>query len=59
MPVRPGPPSWDGTAGAVWAQGGRPRVVFRFEIADGRIVSIEMLADPAQLDRLDLKILDA
>ncbi|HYU66730.1 MAG TPA: RNA polymerase subunit sigma-70, partial [Jatrophihabitantaceae bacterium] len=48
----------DGTAGLVWARGGRPRVVFAFTVADGTIVGIEMLADPERLGELDLVILD-
>jgi RNA polymerase sigma factor (sigma-70 family) len=47
----------DGGAGAVWAPGGRPRVVFGFTIADGRIVAIDLLADPDRLDRLELTVL--
>ena len=47
----------DGAAGAVWAPGGRPRVVFGFTIAGGRIVEIELLADPERLRQLDLEIL--
>ncbi len=48
----------NGTAGPVWAPGGRPRVVFGFTIARGKIVEIELVADPERLDRLDLAILD-
>jgi hypothetical protein len=48
----------DGAAGAVWAPGGRPRVVFGFTIAGGKIIEIEMVADPERLRRLDLAILD-
>ena len=47
----------DGAAGAVWAPGGQPRVVFGFTIAGGRIVEIEVLADPERLRQLDLEIL--
>jgi RNA polymerase sigma factor (sigma-70 family) len=47
----------NGAPGAVWAPGGRPRVVFAFTIADGKIVGIELLADPERLRRLDLAIL--
>ncbi len=47
----------DGAPGAVWAPGGQPRVVFAFTIARGKIVAIEILADRARLDRLDLAIL--
>jgi RNA polymerase sigma-70 factor (ECF subfamily) len=54
--ARPAP--IDGAAGAVWAQGGRPRVVFGFTIAGGKIVGIDVLADPARLRRLDVALLD-
>jgi SnoaL-like domain len=47
----------DGAPGAVWAPGGRPRVVFAFTIADGRIVAIDLLADPERLDGLELTVL--
>ena len=47
----------DGSAGAVWAPGGRPRVVFGFTITNGKIVRIDMLADPTRLGELDLVIL--
>jgi RNA polymerase sigma-70 factor (ECF subfamily) len=48
----------DGLAGAVWAPGGKPRVVFGFTVEAGRIVEIELLADPDLLSRLDLAFLD-
>jgi RNA polymerase sigma factor (sigma-70 family) len=48
----------DGTAGAVWAQGGQPRVVFDFTIRHGKIVGIEMIADPVRLGELDLVFVD-
>ena len=48
----------DGAVGAVWAPGGRPRVVFGFTITRGKIVQIDMLADPARLGQLDLTVLD-
>jgi len=47
----------NGAAGAVWAPGGRPRVVFGFTIAGEKIVAIAMVADPARLGRLDLTVL--
>jgi RNA polymerase sigma-70 factor (ECF subfamily) len=47
----------NGSAGAVWAPGGRPRVVFNFTIADGKIVAIDLLADPERLRELDLVVL--
>jgi len=43
-------------AGAVWASGGRPRVVFTFTITGGRITAIELVADPERLRHLDLAI---
>jgi RNA polymerase sigma-70 factor (ECF subfamily) len=43
-----------GAPGAVWAPGGRPRVAFGFTIAAGRIVAIELLADPARLSQIEL-----
>jgi hypothetical protein len=42
----------------VWAPGGRPRVVFGFTITRGKIVEINMLADPERLRQLDLTILN-
>ena len=44
----------DGAPGAVWAPGGRPRVAFAFTVTDGRIVRIDLLADPERLARLEL-----
>src|SRR5215211_7595375 len=55
--VRARPALVDGAAGAVWAPGGRPRVVFGFTIADGRIVAIDLLADPERLDAMRLTVL--
>ena len=48
----------NGGAGLAWAPGGRPRVVFDFTIAAGRIVAIDLLADAERLQQLDVKILD-
>jgi RNA polymerase sigma-70 factor (ECF subfamily) len=39
----------DGSVGAVWAPGGQPRVVFAFTIVSGKIVEIDLLADPKRL----------
>jgi RNA polymerase sigma-70 factor (ECF subfamily) len=47
----------NGTAGAVWAPGGTPRVAFRFSFTRDRIVGIELVADPAGLGRLELVVL--
>ena len=46
----------NGAAGAVWAQGGRPRVVFGFTISGGKIIAIDLVADPERLERLELEI---
>jgi RNA polymerase sigma factor (sigma-70 family) len=48
----------DGAAGLVWAPGGVPRVAFGFTIADGRIVAIDVVADPERLSRLQVALLD-
>jgi RNA polymerase sigma factor (sigma-70 family) len=48
----------NGAVGAVWAPGGRPRVVFSFTIKGGKVVEIELLADPERLGRLDLVVLN-
>jgi RNA polymerase sigma-70 factor (ECF subfamily) len=44
----------DGAPGAVWTVDGRPRVVFLFTVANGKIVAIDMLADPEVTERLEL-----
>jgi hypothetical protein len=36
----------------------RPRVVFDFTITDGKVVEINLVADPARLRSIDLAILD-
>src|SRR6266581_4898150 len=48
----------NGAVGAVWAPGGRPRVVFGFTITRGKIVEIDLVADPARLRQLRLAVLD-
>lgn len=47
----------NGAPGAVWAPGGRPRVVFSFTVTDRKIVRIELLASPERLRQLDLEML--
>jgi RNA polymerase sigma factor (sigma-70 family) len=47
----------DGAPGAVWVIGRRPRVVFDFTITDGRIVEIELIAEPERLRQFDLTVL--
>jgi len=48
----------DGAAGATWAPGGKPRVVFEFTVIDERVVEIAVLADPTYLEQLDVTILE-
>jgi hypothetical protein len=47
----------DAAVGLVWAPGGRPRVVFGLTITDGRIVDIDMVADPERAGQFGLTIL--
>ena len=44
----------NGEPGVVWAPGGRPRVVFGFTITDGKIVAIELFANPDRIGRTAL-----
>jgi RNA polymerase sigma-70 factor (ECF subfamily) len=44
----------DGEPGLVWAQGGRPRVVFTFTIAGGRIVAIDLIGELDRIRDLDI-----
>ncbi len=44
----------NGAPGVVTAPGGVPRAVMGFTVAGGRIVEIDILADPERLRRLDL-----
>jgi RNA polymerase sigma-70 factor (ECF subfamily) len=37
---------------------GRPVTVAGFTVANGRIAEIDLLADPARLEQLDLDVLD-
>lgn len=48
----------DGRPGAVWAPGGRPRVVFAFTVHGDKITSIDMIADPGRMRELDLVVGD-
>jgi ketosteroid isomerase-like protein len=48
----------EGAVGAVWAPGGRPRVVFAFTVRGGRVAEIRLLADPERLAELGLAPLD-
>jgi RNA polymerase sigma-70 factor, ECF subfamily len=48
----------DGTPGAVWSSGGKPRVAFAFTIEGDRITAIDLLADPETLAGFDLQFLE-
>jgi RNA polymerase sigma factor (sigma-70 family) len=48
----------NGAAGVVVAPGGKPYAVMGFTVVGGKIVEIDILADPARLRRLDLAVLD-
>ncbi|MGI5260809.1 RNA polymerase sigma factor SigJ [Streptomyces angustmyceticus] len=48
----------NGAPGLVTARGGRPFSVMGFTVTHGRIVEINILADPARLSGLDLTLLD-
>jgi RNA polymerase sigma factor (sigma-70 family) len=48
----------NGAAGFVVARRGRPLTVAGFNVANGKIVEIDLLADPARLRQLDLTVLD-
>jgi RNA polymerase sigma factor (sigma-70 family) len=46
----------NGEAGVVWAAQGRPYSVVGFTVRRGRIVAINVLADPARLQQLDIDV---
>lgn len=48
----------DGAVGAAWAPDGRPRAVFTFGIENGKITSIEVIADPARIAALEVQLLE-
>ena len=43
--------------GAVWAPGGRLRAVFRFTVADGKIVAIGLMVDPKRVRQFEVVVL--
>ncbi|MFB7590331.1 sigma factor-like helix-turn-helix DNA-binding protein [Streptomyces sp. NPDC056169] len=47
----------DGSAGLLLSRDGRPRTVFAFTVLDGRITSVDVLADEGHLDRLTVRLL--
>jgi RNA polymerase sigma-70 factor (ECF subfamily) len=48
----------NGAAGVVFAAGGRPFAVVGFTVRHGKIVEIDVFADPAHLNQLDLTVPD-
>jgi RNA polymerase sigma factor (sigma-70 family) len=48
----------NGAAGFVVVRGGRPIAVAGFTVANGQVVEIDLLADPARLRELDLTVLE-
>jgi len=48
----------DGVPGGVWAAHGKPVVVFGFKVRNGRVVEIELAADPERLSRVNVEILE-
>jgi RNA polymerase sigma factor (sigma-70 family) len=47
----------DGTPGAVWAPGGRPRAVFAFRVIGNTIAEIEIVTDPVVVAGLQVQLL--
>jgi RNA polymerase sigma-70 factor (ECF subfamily) len=47
----------DGLPGGVWMGQGRPVVVFGFTLRGGKVVEIELAADPERLSRLHVEVL--
>jgi len=48
----------DGAVGLVMVQAGRLSRVMRFEIEQGKIAHVDILSDPARLDKLDVRVLE-
>jgi RNA polymerase sigma factor (sigma-70 family) len=48
----------NGEVGLVWTPGGRVFRVLRFSFADGKIATVDVIADPARLREFDLALLD-
>jgi RNA polymerase sigma factor (sigma-70 family) len=48
----------DGKTGAVVVPDGGTRIAIEFTVAEGRIIAIDVVADPAQLGELDVSVLD-
>jgi RNA polymerase sigma factor (sigma-70 family) len=48
----------EGTPGAAWAPGGHPRAIWTFKVEQGRIVEMQVIADPEAIARLEVLLLD-
>jgi RNA polymerase sigma factor (sigma-70 family) len=48
-----------GAVGLVWTQQGEARMVFDFTLADGKVVAIDLIADPERIRELEPTILGA
>ena len=48
----------NGIAGLVWAPGGQPRAVFAFTMARGKVVELELIADPERIRQMEVVILN-
>ncbi len=48
----------DGTPGAAWVHGGRPRAVWTFKVEQGRIVEVQVIGDPKTIARLEVLLVD-
>jgi RNA polymerase sigma-70 factor (ECF subfamily) len=49
----------DGSPGAVWIGGGRPRAVFAFTLRNDKIVGIDLVGDPGAIDQMDIEVFSA
>ena len=47
----------NGEVGLVWAPGGHLRRVLRFSIANGRIATVDVIAEPTRLNELEVAVL--
>jgi RNA polymerase sigma factor (sigma-70 family) len=48
----------DGEIGLVWAHAGKPRVVIGFHIREGRIIGIDLVAEPDRLEEMAVEMLE-
>jgi RNA polymerase sigma-70 factor (ECF subfamily) len=48
----------NGEVGLIWSPGGHVFRVLRFSLADGKIATFDVIADPARLREFELAVLD-